>query len=132
MERNDVLIDKVLGYIREHPQEWDQRFWGEKNVCGTRACFAGHAMLLSGYSLESRQRGCENPEDVDHSCDVHGCTKFDDVFVRPDGFIIDRGHDREAAKLLGLESFDASRIFLGTRITDIEELQKLIDEIRAR
>lgn len=31
MERNDVLIDKVMDYIREHPEEWDQCFWVEKH-----------------------------------------------------------------------------------------------------
>ncbi len=40
----DDLAYATLDFIREHPEEWDQAWY----FCGTRACFAGRALLLSG------------------------------------------------------------------------------------
>lgn len=41
---NVELLRRTLEYIETHPEEWDQETWG----CGTVACFAGHAVALSG------------------------------------------------------------------------------------
>jgi len=43
-DRNDDLAYSTLDYIREHPEEWDQRDY----FCGSTACFAGRAILLAG------------------------------------------------------------------------------------
>lgn len=42
---NKRKINNVLKYINEHPDEWDQGDWA--NACGTRFCFAGHAVVRS-------------------------------------------------------------------------------------
>lgn len=42
--RNAELAYRTLDYIDAHPDEWDQTGW----VCGTKACFAGWAVFLSG------------------------------------------------------------------------------------
>ena len=43
MEKNVDLAYQTLDYIRDHPEEWDQR----RYICGTTACFAGRAALIS-------------------------------------------------------------------------------------
>jgi len=49
---NAPLLRKTMDYIEEHPEEWYQAKWGIRRPgCGTRACFAGHALMLSGYEL---------------------------------------------------------------------------------
>lgn len=48
---NIELAKKVVAYIEAHPDEHDQGDFVTKdwdNACGTTACIAGHAMLLSG------------------------------------------------------------------------------------
>lgn len=40
----DDLAYATLDYIREHPEEWDQRFY----FCESQACFAGRAIILAG------------------------------------------------------------------------------------
>lgn len=61
MKRNDGLIDDVVDYIRKHPDEWNQAVWGYRESCGTQACFAGTALLLSGYEI-SENGGFVNPD----------------------------------------------------------------------
>lgn len=47
-----VLGRKVLDYVTAHRDEFDMKVFGIRGTaCGTVACLAGHAMLLSGYSL---------------------------------------------------------------------------------
>ena len=132
MERNDELIDKVMAYIREHPEEWDQRYWVKRSACGATACFAGHAMLLSGYSLEAHKEGCGRFADIDHDCDGCGRDETDMVFIRPDGTAIKAHQDDEAAQLLGISEFAAHHLFYDTGIDNVDKMQELIDEIRAR
>jgi hypothetical protein len=43
---NIELLEKVLSYIEDHPQEWHQETW----ACNTAACFAGHTLLLNGFA----------------------------------------------------------------------------------
>jgi hypothetical protein len=45
-ERNDALAYQTLDYIREHPEEWDQKDY----FCGTTACFAGRAIILTAQA----------------------------------------------------------------------------------
>ena len=41
--RGDDLAYATLDYIREHPEEWDQRsYW-----CGSTACFIGRALTIA-------------------------------------------------------------------------------------
>lgn len=48
---NAELAYKILDEIDAHPRSWDQSTWFGRRWwwrCGTTACFAGHACLLSG------------------------------------------------------------------------------------
>src|SRR5690348_5458725 len=46
---NIELLEKVLKHIEDNPETWDQGNWR----CGTSYCFAGHAVLLSGWTPKS-------------------------------------------------------------------------------
>lgn len=46
MVRNVELLESVMRHVLDHPDKHDQGKW----VCGSKACFAGHALLMSGYS----------------------------------------------------------------------------------
>ncbi len=54
MVANIELLDKTLDHIKkliDFPKgsdQWDQVDWGRKTHCGTSACFAGWACVLSG------------------------------------------------------------------------------------
>ncbi len=47
----EVLLKETYNYILEHPEEHDQAWWASKNSCGTSYCFAGHAVVLAGYTI---------------------------------------------------------------------------------
>jgi hypothetical protein len=66
MKRNVELLERVMTYIEDHPDEHKQAFWFTMGSCGTAACFAGHAALLSGYqpagnSADGWRRDCQLP-----------------------------------------------------------------------
>ena len=46
---NVELLDKTLDYIEAYPEEHDQSAW----ICGTKMCFAGHALCQAGHTLAS-------------------------------------------------------------------------------
>lgn len=51
---NIPLARKVIEHIEAHPEEHRQEFFAAKLDCGTTACIAGHALLLSGeYGLDA-------------------------------------------------------------------------------
>lgn len=52
MKPNAELAYKVLDHIDADPKSWDQGLWVRKTDCGTVACFAGWAVLLSGATVE--------------------------------------------------------------------------------
>lgn len=45
---NAGLMWRVLDQIDAHPELWDQEYWFTVTECGTAACVAGWACLLSG------------------------------------------------------------------------------------
>lgn len=45
---NAELAYRVLDHIDSHPEQWNQGLYIGKAECGTVACFAGWAVLLSG------------------------------------------------------------------------------------
>lgn len=45
---NAALAYRVLDHIDAHPEQWNQGLYIGKAECGTVACFAGWACLLSG------------------------------------------------------------------------------------
>ena len=52
MTVNAPLMFKTLDYIRDHPGQWNQGEWAEQTACGTVACFAGTAVMLTGYDFD--------------------------------------------------------------------------------
>jgi hypothetical protein len=54
-ERNVELLEKTMQHILDHPEEHDQKYWFTQTECGTAACFAGWACLLSGYEVDRTQ-----------------------------------------------------------------------------
>lgn len=49
MTRNVELLEATMQHILDHPKEHDQATF--VNTCGTAACFAGRAALLSGWTV---------------------------------------------------------------------------------
>ena len=45
--RNTQLLQQVLQFIKDNPEQHHQAHWF--STCGTAACFAGHAVLMSGW-----------------------------------------------------------------------------------
>lgn len=49
---NAELAYKVLDHIDAHPEQWCQGVWVGQAECGTIGCFAGWAVMLSGYTVD--------------------------------------------------------------------------------
>lgn len=80
---NTELGWKVYEYAKDHPEEFDMDYWVHGQPCGTTACLAGHALILSGYRIGPAGR----------------------IFWRPDGTLVGNP-GREAQDLLGLDASD--------------------------
>ncbi|RIR62883.1 hypothetical protein D2E33_04165 [Mycobacteroides abscessus] len=111
--RNTELMLRVWTHLTEHPEAHNQRNWGERpwdivdthapdaeityeNVCGTKMCLCGDAMLLSGYRLGYfKRRACASG------------------FMRPDG-TTDDDFIAEGQKLFGLNREQATHLFTCT------------------
>lgn len=125
MERNEVLIDKVLTYLKEHPKEWEQGSW--VTDCGTQACFAGHAMLLSGYGIGYATVHQADETQEGHDCDYWDCKKVA-YFVNPLGHRV-RDEDLEANRLLGLTEDEGDEIYY-RQFSNVEDLREHLNNIR--
>jgi hypothetical protein len=45
-------LDAALAYIEQHPKEWIQSTYGQKDVrCGTAGCLAFHVGLIDGAEI---------------------------------------------------------------------------------
>lgn len=51
--RNTELLQQVMQYIDDHPKQHDQSDWYRENECGTTACFAGWACILTGHNISA-------------------------------------------------------------------------------
>lgn len=52
MTVNTPLLRKVLNFVTDHPDEWNQGVWAVRSACGTTACIAGHTVLMTGHEVE--------------------------------------------------------------------------------
>ena len=52
VERNTELLQQTMQHILDHPEQHNQGSWVKVNSCGTAACFAGWAGLLSGMTAD--------------------------------------------------------------------------------
>jgi hypothetical protein len=87
------LANDVREAVIMSPEGHDQVYYGKVTDCGTTACLAGHAMLLSGYTLRRGRRAGSSAE-----------------FLRPNGSVVDYEF-WEAWRLLGLTYGEASHVF---------------------
>ena len=55
---NVPLLTKVLDHITANPKEWNQRVFVREATCGTAACVAGWAVIMTGHTLEYEQGEC--------------------------------------------------------------------------
>ena len=108
MTLNAKLAYEVLDYIEAHPEKHDQATYF--NSCGTTACFAGWASLLSGD---------EHTFDATHSMVT--------AYVRtPDGRICHI--ESRAMELLGLEYDDLTTgLFYAAR--NLDEVRIAVERI---
>jgi hypothetical protein len=91
---NLELAQRVCKQITAFPESYRMECWvGEpEEGCGTVACIAGHAMLMSGYSYTKMK-------DPDSDSVLPGAF----LFVRPDGTEVDSSlNESEAISLLEL------------------------------
>jgi hypothetical protein len=68
--RNVELLEATMQYILDHPEEWDQSTF----ICGTAACFAGRAALLSGWSIEEIHNAADSCEMYSEGAKLLGLT----------------------------------------------------------
>ncbi len=68
LKPNAELAYKVLDHIDTNPETWRQKVWAGKSECGTAACFAGWAVMLSGHTVEIAEDG--GYESIDGNRDI--------------------------------------------------------------
>jgi hypothetical protein len=98
---NAELAYKVLDHIDAHPEQWRQQDWISRPDgadCGTAACFAGWACLLSGDTPRWEFPADELTERVNTTSGVE--------LVHDVEFVNDR-----AAYLLGISLYEADSLF---------------------
>lgn len=44
-------LDAAMDYLRAHPEQHDQRYWGRQTPCGTTMCLAGTVAHLAGHEF---------------------------------------------------------------------------------
>jgi hypothetical protein len=109
---NPELGRKVLNVADLEPESFSMGTWGERTVCGTVACLAGHALLQSGYRLH---RSGE--------------------FTRPDGTHV-YSMSGEAERLLGMTGQEAQGDGIIPLWYDmfggLDRFRKLVEEAEGR
>jgi hypothetical protein len=114
MSVNKDLLRETLAYIEVHPEEWDQRQW----ICGTSACFAGRACLLSGAQPCDWGGKVVQPNDEEETGLV---VAQDSDSTRAIGV------GEMARRLLGLTDDQADRLF--HLDNDLEDLRYLVGKL---
>lgn len=107
--RNVELLERVMQHIDDHPAQHDQEVWLDE--CGTAACFAGWACLLSGWQVGA----------VDNSMTIPTATVFS-----PDG-LQELGVGTTARDLLGLTTDEAAQLFNSMNTRD--ELRLMVKDL---
>jgi hypothetical protein len=102
---NAGLAYGILDHIKANPHSWNQLVW--VNECGTVACFAGWACLLSG----------DKPSGT-------GMVRIATT-VGGDAWHV-RGVEGRAMKLLGLESYSEADKVFGVEIESLAELESRV------
>lgn len=107
-ERNIELLETTLQFVKDHPEQHVQGSWGHITECGTVACYAGWAVMLSGMPFEF----------VDHEdCEVPLLTAG-------------RSIRATARKLLGLTELEGFALFCSGNT--LEELELMVKQLANR
>jgi hypothetical protein len=61
---NAELAYRILDHIDAHPEQWLQDRWAGRG--GTVGCFGGWAVMLSGYTVDSKAAICASPADKEN------------------------------------------------------------------
>lgn len=91
MAVNVELLTKVMEHIEGNPEEHDQSQWARQTECGTKYCFAGHTVFMSGWTPE-----------FDEDSTAAFCVSGDNE---------QRCIESLAKELLGLSGYQAERLF---------------------
>lgn len=115
MEPNVPLLRKVWEYVKDEPDDYDQREWVKQQhlgtTCGTTYCFAGHALALSGHTLEARYSyGTYAPE-----------------YYLDGERVVDVNIAAEACKALGISYTMGDRLFWGSNTR--EDVRRIVSGI---
>lgn len=104
MPVNVPLLRKTLEHIEAHPGEWDQ----ENYRCGSAACFAGHAALLAGGEWDRPNEPLDD-------------------YLAPSSDRPFETADERAVSVLGLEQWQADRLFDGGN--SLDDLRRIVAEL---
>jgi hypothetical protein len=107
---NRELLERTMQYIEDHPEEHYQGMWFMKTECGTTACFAGWACLLSGLTPDFTQR----PYNFTDRSSYY--VKDDERWVKP-----------IATELLGVSEDDAEILFHSAN--SLDELKLMVKDL---
>lgn len=59
-KRDDAELYRVFDYARNHPENWDQRYFSRETDCGTTYCIAGFKrFVFDGVTPEEDLRSTE-------------------------------------------------------------------------
>lgn len=136
---NVELLTNVLDYIKEHPDEWEQKNWitsfecdSKANyervgvpvpACGTAFCFAGHALALNSIEIK-----VDNNTYI-YSSDYHENGERDVYAMVGTGYYAVNGNPVSdvAAEILGLGPKQASVLFMA--YNRLEDLEHIVEQI---
>lgn len=101
---NTDLAYRVLDHIDAHPETWHQLSW--MTECGTKFCFAGWAINLSGGTLHPHLTVASGPEEI-----------------------IGLDVEEAANRLLGIDNNDTAHDDLYDGFNTREDLGRIVEEL---
>ena len=104
---NKELLNKVMDHILANQEQWKQNSWATKTECGTTYCFAGWAVVLSGYKPSFM---------LDYN-ETNYCIK--------NGISVPI--ELVAIEELGISSEESTQLFNGS--STLEELKDIVNEL---
>lgn len=123
------LMNQIIEKINIEPQKWNQSSWlnaqegPAESSCGTTACIAGWALLLSGeYTVCVEYMRDDNGKIVFNN--INGYPYVEDSWLE-DAYgqkVTEDHYKQRGAALLGLTSDQARDIFLFTGTTDPQQM----------
>lgn len=102
------LLSKVMEYIETHPEKHRQDVWAIRAPCGTAYCFAGHVVVMTGWT-----------EIIEPSGKGYECTKG-----------MERHYISDVARMeLGMEHGDCQLLF--NYKNSVTDLRQIVDKLIA-